>query len=149
MRRVLQGMAMGAALVGSVVLGSGAATAAPTWQSFSTGPKWAGGATKTHPVSNDITFQVCIVWNSCGDAQALMAVVNASDKIAKVDAALFGTVVAGNSRCPEWPIAGGLQRGCFADSNPQHCTDTVWGTLMVNGVAARSYDAEHSFLNQC
>lgn len=148
-RRMVQGFTAGVALAAGVVLGSGTATAAPNWQSFTTGSNWDCGPTKTHPVSNYVTFQVCIVWNSSGGAQAMMSVVNASDKTAEVDAALFGTVVAGNNRCPEWPMAGGLQRGCFAGTTSQHCHDTAWGTLMVNGVAARSYDTEHTFSSRC
>lgn len=128
MRRVLKTVAAGAAVLGSVILGSGTAVAAPQWQPV--GKVTSCAKSMPHTAVSGVAFQGCLVVSDLGRAQVVLVANNHSGKAVTVSGAISSDF--GNASCEQMTLSTGTQRACYGPTAAvPDCYD--WGAGAVGG----------------
>ncbi|MEU8620137.1 hypothetical protein [Streptomyces sp. NPDC048623] len=108
-------LAVAAAAIGTIALGTAPASAAQNWGTVSTNSNWNCGAYKNHSVSDYVSFKICVVRNANNDAQTVLVVQNR----ASVAVAIGGEVQfqgGGHNEvamCAASTLNPGYTRGCY------------------------------------
>ncbi len=128
MRRIVKTVAVGAAGIGSVILGSGTAVAAPQWQAV--GKVTSCAKSVAHTAVSGVAFQGCLVVSDLGKAQVVLVANNHSGKAVTVSGAIAGDF--GNASCEQMTLSSGSQRACYGPTAVvPDCYD--WGAGAVGG----------------
>ncbi|MEU2430668.1 hypothetical protein ABZ611_14370 [Streptomyces sp. NPDC007861] len=114
MRRIFKGIAVGSAVAGSLVLGSGQAVAAPLWQSIS-GPFTSCAKTVGHTAVSGVNFQGCLIVNANMDAQVVLVVNNHSGRAVTISGQIESDF--GNASCVQTTLNTGTQRACYGPTS--------------------------------
>ncbi|WP_264924127.1 hypothetical protein [Streptomyces sp. A012304] len=128
MRRTVKTISAGAAVLGSVILGSGTAVAAPQWQSV--GKITSCEKSVAHTAVGGVNFQGCLVVSELGRAQVVLVVNNHSGRAVTVSGAI--TSDFGDASCEQMTLSSGTQRACYGPTAAvPDCYD--WGAGATGG----------------
>ncbi len=121
MRRLARRSAIALAAVVTLFATATPASAAPEWQTFKTNSRWKCSDSWTHPGSNNIIMQTCMVTtaNELGQ-QGVTVVLNKGTKYATIWSKLI-TNFGGDASCVKRSVAPGEQLGCFGPTVSIRC----------------------------
>ncbi|MEU2283289.1 hypothetical protein ABZ614_15415 [Streptomyces sp. NPDC013178] len=128
MRHTVKTISAGAAVLGSVILGSGTAVAAPQWQAV--GKVTSCERSVAHTAVAGVNFQGCLVVSDLGKAQVVLVVNNHSGRAVSVSGAIDSAF--GDASCEQMTLSTGTQRACYGPTAVvPDCFD--WGAGATGG----------------